>query len=1436
MIKKLLLVVIVLITAAAPIFSQDFSNKGKEFWLCFPSHTPSGSNIAQMALFITSDKNSSGTISVNGFNTTFTVTANQVAGPINIPYANAHINFNQTGTVVNKGIHVLVDAGKPPVVVYAHIYAGFRSAASLILPVNVLGKKHYAASFWQASTSGSKSQFEIIAVDTNTTVKYQLRRNGVLSPTVNTVVLPNKGDVYQVQDDQDLTGSLIESVSLGPGSCKKIAVFSGSSSLAIGNGFQAGGSYDPLYQQLYPVNTWGKSFGVIPFANNPNGYHYRVIASEDNTDISIGAGPVITLNAGEFYPAASPNPAPVNTATYISASKPVSCVQYMMSSAAAGAPNSLGDPDMIVLNPVEQNINDITIFSSTLQAISQRYLSVYMQTSAAPSFRINNVPPTSSFLPMPGVPGFSYLVENLTNLPNPSFRLTADSGFNAIAYGLGNFESYGYSAGTNVRDLYQFITTQNPYATVNFPTACKGTPFYFSIVFPYKPTVIKWLFSGLFPDVTINNPVSDSSWIIGNRQVYRYKLPTPYLINTIGTFPIKVVVQNPTGDGCTGEQDIDYDLEVFPPPVADFNFTTNGCVTDSVAFFDNTNTGGRPITKWSWQFGDAGIDSIKNPKHLYTSPGSYDVKFYAITDVGCISDTATKTVVLNSLPIAKFGATAPFCTNKTITFTDSSFVTGSATLAKWFWDFGDGTPIVSATTNAAQNHIYTSTGTFTVVLKVETATGCQSLEYQKQVTIHPDPVADFSLPNVCLPAGNAQFNSLSTISDGSQSLLQYAWDFGDGNTAGNINNPLHVFAGPGPYTVTLTVTSNNGCVDDSAKQLTTIFQQPQANFTVDKTEVCIGGGFNFTDQSTAPNSTVTQWSWDFGDGTTSTVNNPSKTYAAAGTYTVTLSVQSAIGCPSTVFTRQVIVHALPTAQFNITGPACEGKNIQINDASVPNSGTLVKWTWDYGDATNAVLNNGAPFVHNYTNTGTYNVTLQVETDKGCVSTLVTNPVTVHVNPQAGFITPETCLSDPAVLFTDTSKISNGTITGWQWNFGDANATVPNPNTATVQNPTHIFTATGNYLATLIVTSDQGCTDTLAQSFDVNSAIPKADFTIQNQASLCSNEQVTIENASFVVGYGNIVKLEIYWDAANDISLKTTDEDPVAGKQYSFMYPEFGAPASKTVTIRVVAYSGLTCLEPIEKTFTLLATPTVQFDPVNGICEDVSPFQITEANVLNGMAGTGVFSGNGVSASGIFNPATAGAGTHVLRYTFTGTNGCENFREQTVEVFPVPVANAGPDKFVLEGGVVQLTPVLNAGFPVNYLWSPATGLDNPNLADPKASPVDDITYTLTVSSDKGCSTSDDVFVKVLKTPLIPNIFSPNGDGIHDKWVIDYLETYPGATVEIYNRYGQLVFRSIGYTQPWDGTVNGKPVPVGTYYYIVDPKNGRKRMAGYVDVIR
>lgn len=1442
---KKLLTSILCCAVPALSFSQDFSNKGKDFWVIYTGHVDG--TASRMALYITSDQNASGTVSVNGNVIPFTVTANQVTTVrftnTSTPNNSVAYNGQVTGIGTNRGIHIESDKA---VVVYSHILNAARSGSTLVLPTNVLGREYYVATYASviAATNVRRSEFAVVATQDNTTIEIVPRQadaNNTYAANVPFQVTLSKGDVFQYQsaNDGDLTGTYIKSIATPTSPCKPIAVFAGSTWTAMG--CSGAGSGDNLYQQLFPFVSWGKYYITAPFKQRAFDI-FRVLVQDPATIVQVNG---ITLNpatliGGRFYEF---NTAGNNTPRIITSNQPICVMQYMITE---NCDNVQSDPEMIILNSIEQTLNDITVLSARNNLtppntnITRHFLNIVVKTSALGSLTIDGVPYTSTPIAIPTTQ-YSYLQEEVTASTNinPSHRVKCDSGFVAIAYGYGNVESYGYNAGANVRDLYQYVSILNQYATVNFPATCNNTPFYFRSIFPYQPTQIKWVFGPALnamgiADITVNSPAYDSTWIVNGRQVYRYSLPGQYSIKDIGTYPIKIIAYNPTTDGCSGEQEIDYDLQVFDRPSAGFYFNTNGCVTSPVNFFDTSKTGGRQITQWNWNFGDAGTSGIQNPSHTYATSGSYVATLSIITDIGCISDIATRNVIITQLPVANFSTSLPQCAGKPITFSDLSTVSGGSTLTKWYWDFGDGSPVVIVANNSPQVHTYANAGSYNATLKVETNTGCQGLVFTKQMMIYSKPVASFNLNgNVCLPQGTANFVNGSTMSDGTGPLLTYLWNFGDATTS-TATNPVHNYTTGGPFTVTLTATSNNGCVDDTVRTITNIYAQPQAAFNA-PAEVCFGAPVNFTDQSSAPNSTVTQWLWDFGDGTISTSQHPVKNYTVAGNYTVKLKITSAAGCGSTIATRTVVVNALPTANFNVSAPACVTKNVTFTDASSANAGNLVKWTWNFGDGNTATLNNAAPFTHNYTNPGTYNVTLQVETNKGCISTVLTRPVTINVLPDAGFVAPEVCLSDPFAPFTDTSKISTGSIAAWQWNFGDPNANAGNPNTSTLQNPTHRYTVVGNYTATLIVTSNNGCTDTISRTFTVNGSIPVANFTVQNANAICSNKMVSIADAS-TVDFGNIVKTEIYWDWTNDPTIKTTDDVPSTGKLYTHSYPEFGSPATKTVTIRMVSYSGISCMNVLTKTITLLATPSLRFDPVNEVCADAASFQITQASITNGLPGTGVFSGPGVSPTGLFNPATANAGVHTIRYTFTGTNNCSNFIEQTIVVNPTPNTNAGPDKVVLQGGVVQLTPAMNAGFPVTYSWSPPTGLNNPNAPDPLASPADDITYTLKVTSDKGCSTSDQVFVKVLRKPAIPNIFSPNGDGIHDRWVINFLDTYPGCTVEVYNRYGQLVYRSIGYSSPWDGTVNGKPVPVGTYYYIVDPKNGRQKQAGYVDIVR
>jgi len=352
---------------------------------------------------------------------------------------------------------------------------------------------------------------------------------------------------------------------------------------------------------------------------------------------------------------------------------------------------------------------------------------------------------------------------------------------------------------------------------VNFPAGCKNSPLRFAMTFPYQPTLIKWQYGATLnamglSDTTINSPVYDSSWVINGRTLYRYKLNRYSTITATGTYPIKVTANNPTSDGCSGEQEIDYDLQIFDPPSAAFTVSTSGCLSDSVAFFDNTNGNGRPVIRWTWNFGDAGTSDIRNPKHKYASAGPYTIHFSAITDVGCISDTSQQTISISNPPVADFSISALSCVNSSVLFTDQSNPVG-ATLIKWNWDFGDGQNLVATNGNPIA-HTYGTAGAVNVSLQVQTSTGCKSNTVIKPLTVHPTPHVDFQLPaGVCIPQA-AQFLDQSSISDGTAGTFSYLWQFGDGNNS-NQQNPFHTYSNVGPFNVKLHVTSGNGCIDST---------------------------------------------------------------------------------------------------------------------------------------------------------------------------------------------------------------------------------------------------------------------------------------------------------------------------------------------------------------------------------------------------------------------------------------------------------------------------------------------------------------------------------------------------------------------------------------------------------------------------------------------
>ena len=823
-------------------YAQDFSNKGKEFWVVFPPHAPSNNNLANLSLYISSDKNTNGHIVINGDSLPFNIiafTPQEFILPRNTTYVSGAESATDDPTnikkiVLNKGIKVIVAAGKPSVVVYAHMYASARSAASIILPTSVLERKYQVITYTQSAFANSesnefrRSQFSVVAVEDNTVIRIQLRKNGQISGLPYDVELPKAGTIYSFQDPVDLTGTSIESVSIDGSVCKKIAVFSGSSSLSIGN--NGSGSVDPLYQQCYPINSWGLNYFITPYRGK-NKFIIRVLAKEDGTNVVIN-GQTFLLNANQFKDSSYTKQA----AFAINSNKPISVAQYSLTQIAD---TGVGDPDMVILNPVEQNINDVTVFLTPKNAITDQNINAVIKDEGISSFKINGQKPTNAFVKIANT-NYSYLQEKFSVAVGTflSVRLTSDSGFNAFCYGFGNPESYSYSAGTNVKDLFQKLLITNKFTSVDAnAVTCKGAPFIASITLPYKPNVLKWKIP-LYDQINDSTPKPIDSSLVSGKMIYTYKLNKELIYQTAGTYTIEVIVNNPLGDGCSGEQEINFDLEVLEPPKALNKIITSNCVADSVSFEDASivNANDKKITNYKWDIGNNIFkDFASSFKFKYDTAGKYDVKYFLITEIGCISDTITETIQLDDLPIVDFNFSSITCQNKEILFTDSSKAKGTTIIDKWVWNFGDSTTIDTLLSNAVVRHSYADAKKYTVKLSTITKNGCQNT-LEKEITSHPNPIVGFIMPEICLEDSFAQFLDTTKIANNSKGFT-YKWNFGDlTNTffpnTDTIANPKHRFLKPGDYNVSLEIKSINGCVSADTSLFTVNGSIPRSTFLV----------------------------------------------------------------------------------------------------------------------------------------------------------------------------------------------------------------------------------------------------------------------------------------------------------------------------------------------------------------------------------------------------------------------------------------------------------------------------------------------------------------------------------------------------------------------------------------------------------------------------
>lgn len=557
-------------------------------------------------------------------------------------------------------------------------------------------------------------------------------------------------------------------------------------------------------------------------------------------------------------------------------------------------------------------------------------------------------------------------------------------------------------------------------------------------------------------------------------------------------------------------------------------------------------------------------------------------------------------------------------------------------------------------------------------------------------------------------------------------------------------------------------------------------------------------GFTVTFQNEAGGSNVQTYEWHFGDGGTSTLPNPTHTYADTGIYVLKLVVNRGLACSDSA-TSLVKVYPGFFPDFDVLGQ-CKNTPIQFRDLTTATYGTVNFWSWNFGDFASPNNTSGLKNpTHTYAAAGNYNVVFIVSSDKGCIDTI---PRTIEITDKPAINAGR----DTLICSVDTLQL-HATGTGsflWSPNYMISSLTVPDPFVSPNVTTDYIVTLTDPFGCVGNDTIKVSVVNFVTQSLNPDTTICRTDPIVLNLQSDALNFQWTeIPN--------------------NNTLSSTTIKNPVALPLVNTTYRVVGSigkcVAQNDINVRVVPY------------------PAADAGPDLTICVGGSA-QLNASGGSNYVWSPAAFLNNRL----IPNPVAVNP-TASIRYIVTVTDilGCPKASKDTVIVTVDRItADAGPS----DTSVVLGQPLLlHATGSTNYLWSPATWLNNIAIATPVSLPQNDITYRVRVSNNVGCFDEDTIRVHVYFIEPgfhVPNAFTPNGDGKNDRFRPIAIGMKSVDIFRVYNRWGQLLYSSSDMNGGgWDGTFGGKGQDPATYVWYAegtDYKNIKVRKRGSVVLIR
>jgi gliding motility-associated-like protein len=933
---------------APPVLpDKDDSNRGRRFWVAYAINQLNKGSNQEMVLYLSAQEPANVTVKINGttWERNYLVPANTVVQTEFLPKNGPDDAFLNTAGLHERGINIESDV---PIVVYAHATGSASSGAAMLLPVSVWGYEYKMLGITQNYGAGSFSYFYAVADNDNTVIEVTPTvqvQNAGMTPNVPYQVTLNKGEVFQVvatSQTQDLTGSTIKSISNNTGVCYPVAVFSGTSRTALAlTGCGSGGDF--MMQQNFPATAWGKRYLTAPSsstqaANDLRPNIYRIAVRDPasvvkvNGNLITGAPLNATLVNNHYYQFQS------NTADFIESDKPIMMAQFL-----TGACVGVGDPEMIYISPVEQAINQVGFYRNNRENIQKDFLTMIIPTNGLASLKMTDglTDITPDFVyphPQSGSPalrGNSYsVVVKMWDAGQEQVRVQSDSSFTAITYGFGSVESYGYNAGTLVKNINATSTIRNTLNTLNDDNdfTCVNSQFKFTATLQLVPEVLTFKLSAvpnLSPnaDVTVINPVPVDTIYVNWTAYYVFELPNSYTFSQPGIYPVQIIYRHPDIEGCNDEgRDITY-VQVVPAPTTDFAVTFQGCVGGTAQFKgDDITSTGTGVSEYEWTFHNGTSVTGQTTTFTYPAVGSYDVKLKTVTPDGCVGDN-TKAVVVNPKPtVAVVQDALTICTGSDATWQIQNPVAGVDYI--WYYTPTGGTAI--DTTNTFTVTGLTTNGEYYVEAK--TTAGCVS-EGRKKVTVVVS--ASGAVPVVTVTATGPDFVTFSWPAIPGSSGYQVSTNGGTTfvTPSSGATGLTHTASGLSSLqTISLIVKSLNACGDGVAVPVSGCASTP-VRVAEASLAVCEGTNAVFNVQTPTAGVTYTWFNSLTGGAVLATGPNFTTTgVTGSSTYYVEQQLAACIGAPRT----PVAVSILPSLdQAGIIADSIGVNAIRFRWSAVP---------------------------------------------------------------------------------------------------------------------------------------------------------------------------------------------------------------------------------------------------------------------------------------------------------------------------------------------------------------------------------------------------------------------------------------------------------------------------------------------------------------------